>query len=428
MRIDMIDAISFVIGDYLFEAASRPTTSRPILMSSPPANSSDPLWEVAKMTTIAALSAFAAHLWHASQYQMSIDQLQKKLEVISAEHNKNKQDLEIISAKRNDLQKRLEVISAKGNDSQQKLDANSAPKEQQITTIEKFIQEFLGGTTTSTSKSAQQNQETKKTRTLGINLVEKYKKIPSFSSLNGREGDFEQLKVAVGKAETPNAILVGPAGSGKTTLVEAWAHEIAHNNDPSYPFKDTVIISVSATDIISGATYVGMEEARVEKLIEYGRANPHVIYFFDELHSLMHNGTNSTNGIPNMLKKALSDGDIRIIGCTTNEEFKMIEKDSAFTRRFSLLEFEAPTAEMIQEIVRSKVQKHYAKHHQVSYDDEVISFAIELAESLPGNDPAKTLSLLDSAGSLAHLRGLQVVTPEILRQCINKGLKKPEGF
>lgn len=255
---------------------------------------------------------------------------------------------------------------------------------------------------------------------IGINLVEKSKKHPGSISLKGRESDFEKLKVAVGKADTPNAILVGPSGSGKTTLVEAWAHEIAHNTDPSYFFKETVIISISASDITSGASYIGVQEARVQKMIEYGRENPNVIYFIDELHSVMHDGSSSSNGIPNMLKKALSDGDIRIVGCTTDQEFEIIQEDSAFTRRFSIVDFKAPTKKMIEEIVRTKVHDHYEKHHHVVYSEDVILRALELAEDLPGNDPARTLSLLDTAGSLTRLRGLSTVTCEILLECSKK--------
>jgi ATP-dependent Clp protease ATP-binding subunit ClpA len=364
----------------------------------------------ATMIAISLLPALGVYLWKSIQNEtlVEINQINERLLTTVSKRaveneSKYKESLEKISAI---YKENLEKISAK---IKKITDGLSATNEEGV--------EKLSVTEKDSSHSAMQLD-------IGINLVEKYKKKSSAISIHGRESEFEQLKIAVGKAETPNAILVGPPGCGKTTLVEAWAQEIAQNNDPNYLFKETQIISISASDIVGGASYVGILEKRVNQLIEYGRRNPNVIYFIDELHSIMHDGSSSSNGIPNMLKKALSDGDIRMIGCTTNEEFELIKDDSAFTRRFSFLSFEAPTEVMIQNIIETKVEKKYAIHHQVVYSDEVIQNALKMAENLPGNDPARTLSLLDTAGSLARLRGLKVVTMEILSECVNNANAK----
>ncbi len=262
-----------------------------------------------------------------------------------------------------------------------------------------------------------ENPFKEKTFNKGVDLIAKFQKEPIMVSLKGRESELEQLKAAIGTKETPNVMLVGPPGCGKTTMVEAWANEIAQNTDPAYPFKDTVIISISPTDFTAGASLIGITEQRVQEFIDYGKNHPNVIYFIDEFHGIMHNGGFTSNQIPNMLKQALSNGDIRIIGCTTAQELGIIEKDKAFARRFSVINFEAPSIEMIQEIIQTKVKFSYEKHHQVCYDEEAIREAFEFSEYLPGNDPAKTLSLLDMAGSLAHIRGLKTVTRAILLEC-----------
>jgi ATP-dependent Clp protease ATP-binding subunit ClpA len=341
------------------------------------------------MIMLSQLPALGIYLWKCSENQEIISNMHSENESHGRQIQGLKEKIVAFEEKKtSDLQKALEKMRENSAKLTETLQTQSTPKEISFS--------------------------------IGVNLNEKYRNKPAITSLKGRETEFEMLKVAIGKSETPNVLLVGPSGSGKTTLVEAWADEIARNEDPNYPFKDTVIISISASDIISGSSYVGVQEARVNKLIAYGQKNPNIIFFIDELHSLMRDGSSSSNGIPNMLKKALSDGHIRIIGCTTNQEFEIIEKDAAFTRRFSVVDFKPPTKEMIREIIQTKVQNKYSKHHNVIYSDAVIAEALKITEFLPGNEPAKTLALLDTTGSLARIRGLRSVTLDLLTECAKK--------
>ena len=221
----------------------------------------------------------------------------------------------------------------------------------------------------------------------------------------GRNKEIERIVQILSRRKKNNPILIGEAGVGKSAIVEGLALRIASNDVPT-SLRRKRLFSLDVTSLVAGTKYRGEFEERIQQIIEELRSNNQTILFIDEIHTIV--GAGSTHGsldTANILKPALSRGDIQTIGATTLDEFRQyIESDAALERRFQRVMVEPTSAEHTLEIVR-KIAPHYEQHHSVQYTDEALQGCVALTERyLPHKHfPDKAIDVLDEAGSHCHM-------------------------
>ena len=196
----------------------------------------------------------------------------------------------------------------------------------------------------------------------GRNLTE-LAKSGAFDDLYPRQGELEQLILILMKTQKGNAVITGPAGAGKTALVELFARAIDRGLVPAQ-FSDAILFEVSLSKLLAGTMYRGQFEERLDKLLNELKANPQTILFIDEMHLLWGAGRTSESAMDasNILKPFLARGEIRMIGATTTEDYhRYIARDSALERRFEVLPLESPSGELLQNLVASMAESIHQK-------------------------------------------------------------------
>ena len=218
----------------------------------------------------------------------------------------------------------------------------------------------------------------------------------------------------LGRRKKNNPILIGEPGVGKSAIVEGLAQQIAaHHTSPMLFGKR--IFTLDMTGVVAGTKYRGQFEERLKALMKEIEANPEVIVFIDEIHTLI--GAGSTPGsmdAANILKPALARGTIQCIGATTLDEYRnSIEKDGALERRFQKVIVEPTTQEETLQILRN-IKDRYEHHHHVSYTDEALVACVKLTDRYVTDRfmPDKAIDALDETGSRVHLSNAQI-PPEI---------------
>ena len=221
----------------------------------------------------------------------------------------------------------------------------------------------------------------------------------------GREKEIERTIQILCRRTKNNPVLIGEAGVGKTAIVEGLAQAIAVGHVPEM-LQKRVVIALDLTLLVAGTKYRGQFEERLKAVMEEIRNAGNVILFLDELHTIV--GTGSAEGTmdaANILKPALSRGEIQCIGATTMNEYrKSIEKDAALERRFQSVLVEPPTAEMTLKILEG-LKGRYEAYHHVVYSPAAIRMTVSLAERyLPARFfPDKAIDVLDEAGARSHV-------------------------
>jgi ATP-dependent Clp protease ATP-binding subunit ClpB len=244
----------------------------------------------------------------------------------------------------------------------------------------------------------------------GIDLTRKAR-LQQLEPFQGREEIIDTAIQALLLKDKPNVLVVGPPGVGKTAIVEAIAQKIVQGNVPKR-LQGKRIISIKMSDFSADAIYYGQSEGRIARFIDALIKDKNTIVFIDEAHTIMNSGPkNSKNNLQNNLKPHLARGDFQIIACTTEQESKAILKDSAFARRFTILNIPEPKNPELFKILESKV-KLYAQHHGCIFPEAIIRCAITQGNNLSGYNPDKTLSLLDRAGARAAMQGKSTVTSD----------------
>ena len=235
--------------------------------------------------------------------------------------------------------------------------------------------------------------------------------------LVGRDEELERVVQVLCRRTRNNPVLIGEPGVGKTALVEGLANKIVQGDVPVY-LADKRILALDISLIVAGTKYRGQFEERLKTIMRELTETPNIIIFIDELHTLV--GAGSAEGsldAANILKPALSRGEIQCIGATTPAEYrKHIEKDRALERRFQAVKVASPTEEETVQIIRG-VKERYEKFHNVLYLEEAIEAAVYQSSRYITDRflPDKAIDLIDEAGSRVKLRetAVPVGVPEI---------------
>ena len=224
----------------------------------------------------------------------------------------------------------------------------------------------------------------------------------------GRETEIERTMQILCRRTKNNPVLLGEAGVGKTAIAEGLAQLIADGNVPEILLGQR-LVALDLAMMVAGTKYRGQFEERIKALMNEMRRSRKIILFVDELHTLVGaGGAEGAMDASNILKPALSRGEIQCIGATTLDEYrKYIEKDSALDRRFQTILVEPPTPAHTLDILKG-LRDRYEKHHHVHYTDDALESAVELSNRyITGRClPDKAIDVIDEAGARIHLKAM----------------------
>lgn len=228
----------------------------------------------------------------------------------------------------------------------------------------------------------------------------------------GRNKEIQETAEILSRRTKNNPVLVGDAGVGKTAVVEGLAQAIVHGDVPA-TIKDKEVISIDISGLEAGTQYRGSFEETIQNLMAEVKEMGNIIVFFDEIHQILgagSTGEGGSKGLADILKPALSRGELTVIGATTQDEYRnTILKNAALARRFNEVKVNAPSAEDTYKILQG-LRDLYEKHHNVMLPDEVLKAAVDYSvQYIPQRSlPDKAIDLLDVTA--AHLAAQHPVT------------------
>ena len=223
----------------------------------------------------------------------------------------------------------------------------------------------------------------------------------------GRVDELESVALAMGRRNKSNVILVGDPGVGKTAVAEGLAHNIVNGAVPSF-LKDYAVYNLDISAMLAGSKYRGDFEERFKQVLKALGKKGKTILFIDEAHMISGAGAanNNSNDLANMMKPALSKGNIKVIASTTWEEYrKHFEKDRALMRRFQRITVDEPSKEITFQILKG-LKKYYEDHHKAKIKDDALRAAIDLSVKYQADKklPDKAIDLIDLACSRFNLK------------------------
>lgn len=248
--------------------------------------------------------------------------------------------------------------------------------------------------------------------------------------LVGRDDEIERAIQILCRRRKNNPLFVGDAGVGKTAIVEGLAWKIVHQQVPSV-LAQTTIYSLDIGSLVAGTKFRGDFEKRIKNLLDILKNKPDVILFIDEIHMMIGAGASNDGNVDvsNLIKPALSRGELRCIGSTTFVEYRQLfEKDHALSRRFQKIDVKEPSvAEAIQ--ILQGLKKYYENFHQVTYTDEAIEAAVKLSVKHLHERflPDKAIDVIDEAGAYLRLnpKNEQMVDSTLIETIIAKMARIP---
>ncbi len=232
----------------------------------------------------------------------------------------------------------------------------------------------------------------------------------------GREDEIERVTQILCRRQKNNPVLLGEAGVGKTAIVEGFAQMVVEGHVPDL-LREKRIVVLDLAMMVAGTKYRGQFEERIKAVMNEVRRAKNVILFIDELHTLVGaGGAEGAIDASNVLKPALSRGELQCIGATTLDEYrKYIEKDSALERRFQMVMVDPPSKDQTVEILKG-LRDRYESHHRVQFTDDALEKAVELSSRyITGRClPDKAIDVIDEAGARIRLKSM--VQPPDLKE------------
>src|SRR6202043_1855617 len=244
-------------------------------------------------------------------------------------------------------------------------------------------------------------------RAFGRDLTELAKKA-ELDPVIGRKDEIERVVQILCRRTKNNPVLLGEAGVGKTAIVEGLAQEIANVNVPEL-LRDKRVVTLDLALMVAGTKYRGQFEERIKAVMDEIRRSKNVILFIDELHTIV--GAGSAEGAmdaSNIIKPALSRGELQCVGATTMNEYrKYIEKDAALERRFQTIKVDAPTVDEAIQILKG-LRPKYEAHHKAKLTDEALETAVRFSDRyITGRFlPDKAIDVMDEAGARARINSM----------------------
>ena len=247
----------------------------------------------------------------------------------------------------------------------------------------------------------------------------------------GRIEELENIALSLGRRSKNNVILVGDPGVGKTAIAEGLAYNIVKGAVPEF-LKDYTVYNLDISAMLAGSKYRGDFEERFKLVIKALQKKGKTVLFIDEAHMISGAGSasNSANDLANMMKPALSKGNIKVVASTTWEEYrKHFEKDRALMRRFQRITVDEPTQEMALQILKG-IKKYYEGFHNVKIKDDALQAAVKLSVKYQADKklPDKAIDLIDLACSRFNLKlaDERVVTEREIQVELSKMINLPE--
>ncbi len=272
---------------------------------------------------------------------------------------------------------------------------------------------------------------------LGTNLTEEARQ-GKLDPVIGRNKEIKETAEILARRTKNNPVLVGDAGVGKTAVVEGLAQAIVAGDVPA-SIKNKEIISIDISGLEAGTQYRGAFEENIQNLMDEVKSAGNIILFFDEIYQILGAGStggdSGSKGLADILKPALSRGDLTLIGASTQDEYRnTILKNAALARRFNEVKVNAPSAEDTLAILKG-IRSLYEEHHNVLLPDEVLKAAVDYSiQYIPQRSlPDKAIDLLDMTS--AHLAAQHPVTDvkaieaEIIHQkALQEGFAEKEDY
>ena len=280
------------------------------------------------------------------------------------------------------------------------------------------MQSAQSGHTTSNQSQNKKNKQSTLLEEYGINLTQQARD-GKLDPVIGRDQEIKRTIEILNRRTKNNPVLIGEPGVGKTAVVEGLAIAIVANNVPE-KLQSKEVIQLDMSSMVQGTAMRGQFEARMRQLMKEVANDPNIILFIDEIHEIMGAG-NAEGGMDagNILKPALARGEFQLVGATTLNEYRKIEKDGAIARRFQPVQIEEPSKEKTITILKS-IQARYETYHHVIFTEEAIQAAVDLSDRYITDRflPDKAIDLMDEAGSRKNL-SMKIPDPKTIQAKID---------
>lgn len=300
----------------------------------------------------------------------------------------------------------------------------------------KKFDEFMRGFGLNRDKPAAQVKTESKVKSRRYKNLEKYgenlNELAAAGKIDrviGREREIERVIQILARRNKNNPVLIGEPGVGKTAIAQGLALRIVEGDVPRR-IKELNIFLLDLTAVVAGTQFRGQFESRMKAIISEAKMAGDVVLVIDEIHNIVGAGEvmGGTMNAGNILKPALANGDIQVIGATTIEEYrKHIEKDSALERRFQKVMVDEPSVNDSIEILKG-IKPYYEAHHSVSIPDEVCEAAVLLADRYINDRflPDKAIDLIDEAGAMLNLKNVDFTELKTLNEELMDIVSKKE--